>query len=225
MKLILKSLAAGLFAFSMANAQDDVPADAALAPASDKPTMARSELPVGADISNRYLERVFYHWKDNKEKGIIKVFVHTDELAEEREPDELNYDVLYRDADNNVIFWKDHVAKCVKCFGKPVVDGPTPNTPKALVYDWDPKKIDDTTKTMVEGELPAEVYMITKDNDIRNLKSRWIGPSDKTTRTLLRWLSFTRRVASSSMCRKDTAISTRAFTRASLSRKSSTKLK
>ncbi len=179
MKLIFKTLAAGLFAFSMANAQDDVPADAALAPASDKPTMARSELPVGADISNRYLERVFYHWKDNKEKGIIKVFIHTDELAEEREPDVLNYDVLYRDADNNVIFWKDHVAKCVKCFGKPVVDGPTPSTPKALVYDWDPKKIDDTTKTMVEGELPAEVYMITKDNDIRNLKSRWIGPSDK----------------------------------------------
>ena len=126
MKLIFKTLAAGLFAFSMANAQDDVPADAALAPASDKPTMARSELPVGADISNRYLERVFYHWKDNKEKGIIKVFIHTDELAEEREPDVLNYDVLYRDADNNVIFWKDHVAKCVKCFGKPVVDGPTP---------------------------------------------------------------------------------------------------
>ena len=40
MKLIFKTLAAGLFAFSMANAQDDVPADAAFAPASDKPTLS-----------------------------------------------------------------------------------------------------------------------------------------------------------------------------------------
>ena len=179
MKIILKTVAAGVFAISLANAQDAAPADEAMAPASSMPTMSRNELPVGAELSSRYYERVFYHWKDHKEKGIIKVYIHTDELAQEREPDVLNYDVLYRDADSNVVFWKDHVAKCVKCFGQPVVDGPTPTTPKALVFDWDPKKIDDSTTTMVEGELPSDVYKVTSENDIRNLKKRWKAPSDK----------------------------------------------
>ena len=169
--IILKTFAAGIFAVSLASAQDAAPAAEApaavesVAPAPnypDMPLMTRKELPVGAEISGRYTDRIFYHWKDNKEKGIIKIFIHTDELAQEREPDVLNYDVLYRDADSNVIFWKDHVAKCVKCFGKPLVEGDTPDSPKALVYDWDPKKIDDSVTSLFEGELPADHY-IAKD--------------------------------------------------------------
>ena len=186
---ILKTFAAGIFAVSLANAQDAAPATEApaaevAAPAAapalpNMPMMARKELPVSADISNRYYERIFYHWKDNKEKGIIKVYIHTDELAQEREPDVLNYDVLYRDADSNVIYWKDHVAKCVKCFGKPLVEGDTPDSPKTLVYDWDPKKIDESVTSLVMAELPSDDYIVKSENDIRNLKSRWMAPSDK----------------------------------------------
>ena len=50
MKLILKTLAAGLFAFSMANAQDDVPADAALAAAPSQ-NVPQTQAPADKTVS------------------------------------------------------------------------------------------------------------------------------------------------------------------------------
>ena len=142
------------------------------------PMMTRKELPSSADISNRYISRIFYHWKDNKEKGIIKVFIHMDDLAQEREPDVLNYDVLYWDADSNAIFWRDHVAKCVACFGKPVVDGPTPDSPKSLVINWAPRTIDSTVTSLAMEDLPADDYIVTSDNELRSFPT-WKAPSDQ----------------------------------------------
>lgn len=152
---LFSSVVMGLLAISVANAQDASPAESSQAPAATITKEQLSSLKENV-VDGRFRDRIFYHWKDHKTKGILKVFVHDDKYAKLSQPDTLNYDVVFRDTDDKIVYQKNFTAACVKCFGEPVLDVVVSTEPKIEVTDWEPKKVDySKLSSMMMKDVPA----------------------------------------------------------------------